>query len=457
VPAGSAPALTSFLQAVPVEDAWDEVFPGAANSWVLDANFDLVLSQAGQYTGGGALDLWVGTVTSTTAAGLVDDLIAAASTTTPSLREFPNDQTAAGATFLTPLFGPADGVVVAASRPGTSGLHVLAGIGSGFLAGSADSRLARTLPLAAGQTYTVSWTDELLLDDGTVRLAGEDAPPYGLGYQVVLRDPATGAVLADPLLVVTGVAAIGQTDRTATFSTAPGPVPAGHVDLSFELRSGAFGHAAIDAVGLATTGGPVDLPNGDFEAADLAPWRAAGAGRSQNVRSAPRIVAVDPAGAGTVAVTRTFYAPPAAAWGRMVDVVRNDGPVPVSRSLLYVTPLGANNPAVAAAAAGKAAVARDMAGLARDLGLVFGGGVAAFDASVSNFLFVVHDVTIPAHGAVAIVHFVVQLGQGGTLTGPDHATAGTDAACQAIAAGFRSDPQYQVDLEPGVLGLVQNL
>jgi hypothetical protein len=179
-------------------------------------------------------------------------------------------------------------------------------------------------------------------------------------------------------------------------------------------------------------------------------------GRSQNVRSAPRVVAIDPAGLATVAVTRTFYAPPTAGWARMVDVVRNDGPAPISRSLLYVTPLGASTPAVTAAAAGKAAVARDTIGLARDLGLVFGTGAAAFDAGVSNFLFVVHDVTILPHGGeVAIVHFVVQLGQGST--GADHSTTGTDAACSAIAAGFRSDPRYQVDLEPGVLGLVQNL
>ncbi len=94
-------------------------------------------------------------------------------------------------------------------------------------------------------------------------------------------------------------------------------------------------------------------------------------------------------------------------------------------------------PAVTPAAGGRATVARDQTGVARDLG-IYGAGTVAFDAATSNFLFIVHDVTIPAHGKVALVHFVVQLGQG--ATGSDHATDGTDAECQAIADGFARGP-----------------
>lgn len=455
VPPGATPGLTSFGQAVAAEDGAPEVFPGVANSWTLDRNFALTHAFAAQYASSpGALDLWVGTVGTTTAAGIFDAWLAAQATPTPALREFPWDQAASEVTFLTPLFGPPDGVVTAAAGAGPAGLPVLAGARSGYLAGGADSRLVRTVTLAAGQAYTLSWREDVQLDASTLLLAGEDAAPYGPRYQVVLRDPSSGALLTDPLLATTSSGA-GATDRTASFSTTPGPIRPGPVDLSFELRSGAFGYVALDAVGLSTTGGPVALDDGDFEAAGLSPWRAGGTGRSQNVRSAPRTVAIDPGGASTVAITRTFYAPPAAGWARMVDRIRNDGPAPASLSLLYVNWLGAGAPAVASAAGGKAAVARDTTGSARDLGIVFGDGVPAFDASSSSVLWIRHDVVVPAHGEVAVVHFVVQLGQG--ATGADHATTGTDAACGAIAAGFRTDPAYQADLEPGVLAVVKNL
>jgi hypothetical protein len=457
VPAGTTPGLTSFLQAVPGEDLIADAFPGAANTWTLDRNFALARPWAGQYAWDeGALDLWVGTVGTTTAAGILDEWVAGAGTT---IREFPFDQSAGSVTFLTPLLGAADGVPVAAVRPGRSDLPVLFGAGSGLLAGSADSRLVRRVPLAPDQQYTISWWDGVSLDAFiTFRLDDALTPPGGPRYQVVLRDPATGAPLGDPLYVTTAPGAGATLSHGVAVSTAPGGTPAGSVDLSFELRSGGWGFATIDAVTVTTLGGWIPLANGDFEGPDLGPWTAVGPPRPQQVRSAPRIVAVDPSGATTLAITRTFLAPPATPWARMVDVLRNDGAAPVATSVLYVTRLGASVPGVALAADGRAVVARDVSGLCRDLGLVFGSGRASFDAAdptVASYLFVVHDVVVPARGAVALVHFVVQLGQGST--GAEHVPAGTIAACEAVTAGVRSDPAYLSDLEPGVLELVQNL
>ena len=411
---GVARGVTSFGQSVDGEDGLGDIFPGRANTWVLDANFALVLASATQYGfPEGALDLWVGTVAATSAADLLDEYIAASGTTTPRLREFPSDQAASEVTFLTPLFGSADGLVTAAVDPGTSGLPVLEETRTGLLAGTADSRLFRTITLAPGQTYTVSWMDLLAPDASTLRLEGAGEPPLGPRYQVVLRAPG-GDPLGEPLFVTTSAAMTSARTRTATFSTTAGQIPAGAVDLSFELRSGAWGFAAVDAVALSTTGGPVGLVNGGFEDG-LAPWLAGGASESRNVRSAPRVIAIDPAGATTLTVTRTFYAPPSSAWARMVDVFRNDAPVPVTHHVVYLSRLGTTSQSPALAAGGKAVVVSDADGFARDFGIVFGSGAAAFDTfAAPGLLFVVHEVVVPARGQAALVHFVVQLGQGAT-------------------------------------------
>jgi hypothetical protein len=463
---GAAQFVPAFPQAVRAEDKGGELYPGQANSWEISPNFSFGTGFGLQYAF--ALDLWAGRTTPPGSSDpgvvfnqLVDDYIHSASTTS-LLHEFPFDQDASELTYLGPVFGAADGLVtvVVTTSIDAGGVTAIEGENTAFLTGTADSRLVRTVTLASGQTYTLSWYDLVSPTPGP--FAGGDLPPYGPYFQVVLRNPATGALIGDPLYVSTATFSQPTTLRSTVFST-PGQVPAGPVDLSFEFRSGPSfkgvgSYAAVDAVTLTTAGGAVALANGDFEAGLSGGWRAAGGAQSQNVRSAPRVLALDPAGAATVAVTRTVYAPPAAAWSRVVDVFQNDHDAEIVTTVVYVTQLKAGPDAAwASAAGGKAMVGRDTASSLRDVGIVFGSGLASFDASAPDLGFVVHLLRVPARGKSALAHFVVQLGQGATWSGADHATPGTDAVCQSIATGFRAtDPIYRQDLEPGVSSLVKN-
>ncbi len=441
------PGLTSWAQTVPEEDGAGSVFPGQANIWLLDRDFSLAAAPFGwEYSA--ALQLAIGDVTpSPTVATLYDDW-------TGQLHLLPYDQRADEVTFLTPRFGIADGIVTAMIGV-IPGLPPLDGAFSGYLNGTADSRLVRTVTLDPDQTYTLTWRDQLDLYDDA--LLGAAVPPYGPRYEVVLRNSTTGAVIGDPLYLTT--AAIWQSSsRSAGFSTTTGNVPAGDVDLSFELRSAAFGSAVVDDVDLSSDAGVEVVSsvsdNGNFESG-VAPWRFGGGGESRNVRSAARAIGVDPSGATTLAVTRTFYAPPTATWARLVDEFRNDGDAPVTTKVVYRTTLAGASPGLALAAQDRAVVGWDAAGLVRDVGVVFGTGIAYFDPQDPFYraeVFFVHDLTVPAHGRVALAHFVVQLGQG--ATGFDHSTTATETVCAAIAAGFPGE--YAQDLEAGVLGRIAN-
>ncbi len=437
LPAGSPVPVTSFSQTVADTAGLGVVFPGQANTWVVDRDFSLATGFGQQFAS--ALVLYTGTPTGPLShANLVADLLA------NTLDAYPYDQAASEAVFLTPLFDSTDGIVTAASSDGVAmGVPAISGTRSGYLNGTSDSRLSRTLALTVGETYTFTWTHNAVLRAGA--LVGSAASPYGPLYQVVLRDATTGAALGAPLFSSSDPSVYG------TESVTRSGLPA-QVVLSFELRSAAEGYAAIDDVTLADGAGAVTLANGDFEAAGLSPWAANAGAESQNVRSGPRSVG---AAVTELQVTRTFYAPPSATWGRLVDVFENTGTATVTTQAVYFTILGGATPVAAVRDAGATVVGWDADATARDVGLVFGDGTA-FVADGDPFVFVVHDLSVPAGGKVALVHFVVQLGgAAGGATSAD-VPASTDAECTTIAAGFPSVDAYAIDLEPGVRDVVAN-
>jgi hypothetical protein len=305
---------------------------------------------------------------------------------------------------------------------------------SAFLNGTSGSRLARTVAL--GGVDEIRWTDATVLLPAP--LDGAPGTPHGPSYRVALRDPASDELLETISSVTSDVAGARRA-----------PVPAGlpsQVALSFELRGAAGSYAVVDDVTL--WDGAIATTIGDFEAG-LGAWTPNAGAESQNVRSAPREV-------GPLRVTRTFYAPPAAPWARLVDVFENTGAAPVTTSAVYVTTLGGSAPLAAVRAGGRAVVGWDATRFVRDVGIVGGSGQALVGGSGSADQYLVHPITVPAGERVALVHFVVQLAAAeGGVTAAD-APEGTDAACAAIAAGFPSDPEYAVDLEPGVLDAVAN-
>jgi hypothetical protein len=433
-PLADAAGVTAFAQTVArgAADAIDffEVFPGQSNTWVLDRDLSLTQGLGSQYVQ--ALVLYMGEPSRPAYGDVAYDDVAY--DVIYVLDAFPGDQRPDELTFLSPLFTGEDGVRTAAVSDGASmGVAALSGR-SAFLNGTSGSRLARTVSLAG--VDEIGWTDAAVFLPAP--LDGAPGTPHGPSYRVALRDPATDELLATISSVTSDVPGARRA-----------PVPAGlpsQVELSFELRGAAGSYAVVDDVAL--WDGAIATTIGDFEAGRGA-WTPNAGAESQNVRSAPRDV-------GPLRVTRTFYAPPAAPWARLVDVFENTGAAPVTTSAVYVTTLGGSAPLAAVRADGRAVVGWDAARDVRDVGIVGGSGQALVGGSGSADQYLVHRITVPAGGRVALVHFVVQLAaaEGGVTEGD--VPEGTDAACAAIAAGFPSDPEYAVDLEPGVLDAVAN-
>jgi hypothetical protein len=440
VPAAPVP-VACWGQTVADVSGLREAFPGQANTWMLDRDFSLA-GFASQYSH--ALQVRHGAITTpVTHATLTADFAGGA------LAAFPYDQAASEVAFLSPRFGTADGVETAVVSDGASvGLSPLAGSYSGFLNGTSDSRLSRTLPFDPGHVYTISWTHDVLLNTGL--LLGVDAAPYAPRYQVVLRDPADGSQIGDPLYVSTA----GYDYATPSISVSGASVPALAV-LSFELRGEPLSSAMIDLLTIDDGSGPVDPGNGGFELGLLDPWVANTGAELQNVRSGPRTVG---AGGSALKVTRTIYAPPATTWARVVDVFENEGASTVATSAVYSTLLGGSAAHAASRASGAAVVGWDAAGAVRDVGLVLGGPTAhgtAYLSAGDPQIFVVHDLVVPPGGRVALVHFVVQLGEVAVLTTSGLPT-NTEAVCGAIVDGFPTVNEYWNDLEPGVMEAIKN-
>jgi hypothetical protein len=430
--------VTAFAQAVArgPEDATglysEEVFPGQSNTWVLDRDFSLAQGFGGQYFR--ALALHLGEPSGSTHGDVWSDVI------TPDVLEpFPFDQAADEVAFLSPLFTVSEGVRTVAVSDGVSmGVGAIDGR-SAFLNGTSGSRLGRPLSLPGPGPYAVEWSDAAVFLPAP--LDGAPGTPQAPSYRVVLRDPASDELLETLSSVSSDVAGRRRADL-------PAGLPA-EVELSFELRGAAGSYAVVDGVVL--WDGELAVTAGDFEAG-LGEWTANAGAESQNGRSGSREVGL---AGSALRVTRTFYAPPAAAWARLVDLFENEGPDPVATSAVYATTLGGTAPLAAVRAGGRAVVGWDAARDVRDVGLVAGSGQALV-ADGSAEVFFVHPIAVPAGGKVAIVHFVVQLGAAeGGIDAAD-VPEGTDATCAAIAAGFPADAQYAIDLEPGVLEAVAN-
>jgi hypothetical protein len=314
-------SVTSWGQTTPVTAAdasgLGELFPGQANSWVLDRDFSLGAGYGLQYSN--ALVLYSGVPTSPTShASLLTDLLGNA------FRAFPGDQAFSEATFLSPTLSADGGLRAWAIDHGASmGVPAIAG-NSAYLNGTASSVLGGyLLEFAPGETYTFGWTHQAVLDGG--RLAGADAAPYAPSYQVVLRTPSSPMqVIGEPLFSST------TNVLRATESVTRSGLPQ-YAVLQFELRSAAPGYAEFDALTLSDSTGPVALRNPDFESGADGWATALSGGGSQNVRSGARAVG----GAGSsLRVTRTFHAPVTATWGRMVDVFENTGATDVTTTIV---------------------------------------------------------------------------------------------------------------------------
>lgn len=165
----SVSPVTIFGQSLASNDpdtngnGWIAPFPGQANVWDIQADFNLGDGADDQFDG--ALVLTVG------ATG------------------FPSDQVYGELTFYTPTMGARQGMMLAAaSDGGLTGYSAITGTYSAFLNSTSDSRLQKTLNLtAATAPVTLDWGHNVSLG---LAPWGNPIPGYVPQFRVVVRNSA---------------------------------------------------------------------------------------------------------------------------------------------------------------------------------------------------------------------------------------------------------------------------
>jgi hypothetical protein len=456
VPAGVR-GVTSFVQRVAVEDPDGAmVFPGCANLW--DLAPALIVND-------GFDDQWDPSQFPSNTPSI------------PSLvvngSPFPADQTYAELTFLTPLFGVADGILPAAVTSDAAFMTLpIAGSATAVLAPLSDARLEQTIDLSTGTPpVTLSWRD----------IAGNESglfPGEPTAYRVVLRDVATGVTLFSAFETLAHHVPTTRTASVTHTATIPLAIT-GTAVLSFEQRSCAAGRGdsnadactgetAIDDVSVRDATGAELLANGDFETGDLTGWTAVAPGESQNVATGVRTV-------GGARVTRSFYTPPGALWGRFADVYENPSTTtPLDITCIYTYNLGSDGTGctyIPTGTAQRAVSSWDTATGDRDVGIVFGAAAGVTFTSAPSFghgtnasgeddIRVTYTLTLAPGGAATLVQFLLMDGvDTARLPGVHDLSARAaeiDAEAQAILGGFGSDPQYTRGLTQQQLNTITN-
>ena len=467
--------ITVFNQSINAQDGNNEVFPGQANFWDLDLDATMFDGFWDQFDGNMFLS--------------VEDNF--------GTEFFPADQAYAELSFLTPVMTALDGIKVAAvaHHDSYSGpdprLPIVAVAGEGnysaWLNTSADSRLQQLVDLtAASAPVTLSVQDEVLA------LLGEfqdpDNPPYP-HYRIVLRDPATGAVLQnlfEPPRTTRNAVELPRAIRSLNLDAS---VLGRKVLLSFEFRgaNGALLNAAGDLIEYLGSYARIDnvsirdaaveyVQNGDFETGSLSGWTTNAARETQNIRFGQRTI-------NELEVTRHFYAPPNQHWARWVDVFENNTASHLVKTINLHTILGAWGGAVVYPHPGT--VAPDIRALSvwdtgagdrnlrdldtpyyRDSGLVFGNAVGVSFASANDltgadgddFIDIQHLVIIPPGGMVTLVQFTILNGEstGKTATGIAARATTIDLERDKILNNFWSDPRYRDGMTQAQIDTIQN-
>ncbi len=463
--------ITIFPQTTPALDDAAEVFPGQANFWDLDRDVAQVDGYWNQFQG---------------------NMVLAVQTTSLPLTEalFPNNQTYAELTFMTPLLTALDGLRVAevathADYTGPDSESPLGadpdeGNASAWLNATADSRLQQVIDLStAGGTLTLTWKDQYLVQAG-------DFPGVTPYYRVMATDLATNVTtqLFAGTLTTRNVVETTPSRLRLTHSANLSTFAGKRVRLSFELRGahqllrdsvgdpeflGSF--ARIDNVSVRDVANTEYVVNGGFENG-LTGWTANAGLQSQNLRAAPRTV-------NGLTVTRHFYSAPNQLWARWTDVLTNNTGVQVDRRVVLRTFLGsAGFGIIYLDGSGRALTSWDGTNPAgtvvpdRDVGLVFGGpaivngnslpGIPAANVAInannanisaralntadgSDIIEIFHDVSIPANGKVTLVHFALMSGvnTGDTAVDTTARASTIDTEIANILANFCSNPRYR--------------
>jgi hypothetical protein len=473
--------IASFVQNIPSNDhtgLHDEVFPGCANLWSLDADFTLANGFDDQFVNAETLDVG-------------GDLF-------PADQVF-GDLVNPAPTFYTPTLGTVDGVVVAKVSDGKSisgslpaGFlgTVMTGSYAAFLNSTSDSRLQQTLDLTSLPTnsvVTITWNDAVSFDAGLI--PGYDPTKFP-SYQVVLRK------LDGTLLSTLFTAPVNYLNKIHSIPyTKSGLSDRQKVVLSFEEKNSdspfvtlptdtvsSQSFAIIDNVSARDSTTKQYVTNGGFETGDLTGWTTNTPAEVQNITSGARTLPTT-----GLTVTRSFFTVPNKLWGRWVDVFSNTTGTAITTTVTYETDLGSlgagiiydpesfstsTTPAPHALTSwDSSATILGFGNGTRDVGLVFGNTKAdALSMTVdflsadgtgvtgNEFIDVTYNITVPAGGSVAIVNFVLMDGTdtGFTATDIGFQASEIDTASKAILGNFWTDDQYRVGMTQQQIDAIKN-
>jgi hypothetical protein len=514
------PPIASFTQNIPSNDhtgPYDEIFPGMANLWSLDADFSLANGFDNQFNH--AEIMGVGGKFNSVESGIEEDFdYSGGGDIFPPDQMFYDNcvtgQCLPAPTFYTPLMGTADGVEVATVSDGASIggslptnllMSAVSGSYAAFLNATSDSRLQQTLDLTSlptGSSIKITWNDAVSLDPGPIIYNLDPAttvvPPI---YQVVLRKQ--DGTLLKTLLAIPSIAYPNFYNPETSRSVYVSKVGGQKVVLSFEMKSSnspggtqintnpypSQAYAIIDNVSVGETPAKIHeyVTNGDFESG-AAGWTTNTPAEVQNITSGARTTGDIGNPLGGLSVKRSFYTVPNKLWGRWVDVFSNLTSHPITTTVAYETELGSSNAGIiydpvsygtstTTAPNAHALTAWDSSYLlcvnnagtncdgTRDIGLVFGNASTVnflsadgFFNDGSDFIDVTYDVTVPAYGMVAIVNFVIMDGTdtGYYATGASSQAAEIDVEAKNILNNFWTDPEYRDGMTSQQISAISN-
>ena len=424
-------AGTVFLQTVAAGDNEGEAAPGQANFW--DLRKDMTLGNGFNDQFAGALRLSV--------------------TRGADVQLFPADQSHAGLSAYGPELNVGDGVkAVSFVAAGDAHLHPVRG-----------SRLQQTLDLTgAVGPIALTWVSNF--NAAAFANHADSFADEPFSWKVVLRD-GTGNLLKTFF-------SIDQTDAAGTGTDGSGDLSAYRgqlVVLTFEHDTPAYGSQLV-SVSVQDAGNKEYVVNGNFVSGKLG-WTVPAVKVSQNIQSAPRTL-------HGLNVRRMFYTQPNALWGRWTDCFENPTNNPIAvvvsydstlgsggRGVIYLTP-GSNDKALTSwdGSTGSEDGTRD-----RDIGMVFGSGVTKEGKTASGLAMTApdgsadirftHTISVPAHGSVALVNFIILSGKdtGLTAAGDINARATeVDLLAADIANNFRTNFAYQRGMMQAQLDTLKN-
>jgi hypothetical protein len=305
-------------------------------------------------------------------------------------------------TWLTPLFGQADGLVAAAVVPVSSDFGQDPNTSDqAYLAPGKENRLQQQLDLTgAVGTVTLTWDHAYRIPDD------EDFSVPNEEYRVVLRS-TSGQILTTLFSETNGTSS--RTSESSDITSFAGQV----VVLSFEILNSQqsnsesqYNDTFVDDVSVMDGNSTEFVTNGDFETGDLTGWTQFVEPLSQHVRTNSQTIA-------GVDVVRYVYVDPTTNWARWFDQFTNNTASSVTIDVQLSLNLGHDSGStyfIGSGGTGLVFASSDGTPHDDDVAAVYGNGTGT-PVDGNGTTLIDYTITIPAGETRSILSFLLQSNQ----------------------------------------------